>query len=110
MGLRITLIQGGGIGSDLVPAIRRVLDAAGVELTWEEHFAGHEAVKRGQEALPAALLESVRRNGLALKTNLLPDPRAPRHNFNVELRHKLGLFAAVRPLKNLRGLKARFTG
>jgi isocitrate dehydrogenase (NAD+) len=74
MPLRITLVQGGGIGSDLVPAVKRVLDAAGLSLEWDEHFAGNEALTRGQDAIPAPLL------------------------------------ASVRPLKNVAGLKARFTG
>src|SRR5205807_3959071 len=60
------------------------------------------------EPLPAPMLESVKKNGLALKTKLMPAPDKPRINFNVQLRRTLQLFASVRPLKNLRGLKARF--
>jgi isocitrate dehydrogenase (NAD+) len=54
------------------------------------------------------MLESVRRNGLALKTKLMPAPDKPHVNFNVELRRVLKLYATVRPLRNIRGLKARF--
>jgi isocitrate dehydrogenase (NAD+) len=108
MPLRVTLIQGGEIGHDLVPAVKRVLEAAGVSITWEEHVAGYEAIKQGLDPLPAPMLESVRRNGLALKTKLMPDPRNPLTNFNVVLRRTLHLYATVRPLKNVRGLKARF--
>jgi isocitrate dehydrogenase (NAD+) len=54
------------------------------------------------------MLESVRKNGLALKTKLMPDPSKPLTNFNVQLRRTLQLYASVRPLKNIRGLKARF--
>jgi isocitrate dehydrogenase (NAD+) len=108
MPLRVTLIQGGEIGYDLVPAVKRVIEAAGVAVTWDEHVAGHEAMKQRLEPLPAAMLESVRRNGLALKTKLMPDPARPLVNFNVQLRRALQLYATVRPLKNLRGLKARF--
>jgi isocitrate dehydrogenase (NAD+) len=108
MPLRVTLIQGGEIGHDLVPAVKRVLAAAGVAVTWDEHVAGYEAIKQGLEPLPAPMLESVRRNGLALKTKLMSDPKRPLVNFNVALRRTLQLFATVRPLKNVRGLKARF--
>jgi isocitrate dehydrogenase (NAD+) len=108
MALRVTLIQGGEIGHDLVPAVKRVLDAAGVAIAWEEHVAGYEAIKLGLEPLPAPMLESVRRNGLALKTKLMPDPAKALVNYNVVLRRTLQLYATVRPLKNLRGLKARF--
>jgi isocitrate dehydrogenase (NAD+) len=108
MALRVTLIQGGEIGYDLVPAVKRVLEAAGVAIAWEEHVGGYEAIKQGLEPLPAPMLESVRRNGLALKTKLMPDPAKALVNYNVVLRRALQLYASVRPLKNVRGLKARF--
>lgn len=108
MSLRVTLVQGGGIGYDLVPAVQHVLAKAGVSISWEEHLAGGEAVARGHEPLPEAMLRSIRHNGLALKTKLLPTPEKPLTNFNVQLRRQLGTFATVRPLKNLRGLPARF--
>src|SRR5438105_14452786 len=54
------------------------------------------------------MLESVRHNGLALKTKLMPSPERPNLNYNVQLRRTLQLYASVRPLKNLSGLKARF--
>src|SRR4029077_17009124 len=64
----------------------------------------------GQPPLPESMLASVRRTGLALKTKLLPSPDQPNHNHNLDFRRTLGLFASVRPLKNLRGLPARFQG
>jgi isocitrate dehydrogenase (NAD+) len=108
MSLRVTLIQGGEIGHDLVPAVKRVLDAAGVQIEWDEHVAGLEAIKQGLAPLPPAMLASVRKNGLALKTKLMSTPQAPHVNFNVQLRRTLQLFASVRPLKNIQGLPARF--
>jgi len=108
MSLRVTLIQGGEIGHDIVPAVKRVLDAVGVKIEWDEHVAGLEAVKQGLDPLPAPMLESVRKNGLALKTKLMSTPQKPNVNFNVQLRRTLQLFATVRPLKNIGGLKARF--
>jgi isocitrate dehydrogenase (NAD+) len=110
MSLRVTLIQGGEIGYDLVPAVQRVLAAAGVVIEWEPHVAGYEAIKQGLAPLPEPMLESVRKNGLALKTKLMPAPDRPNVNFNVLLRRALHLYASVRPLKNIAGLKARFDG
>jgi isocitrate dehydrogenase (NAD+) len=107
MTLRVTLIQGGGMGLDQAPAVQRILDAAGVRIEWDEHLAGLASIQNGGEPLPDAMLRSVRENGLALKTKLLSPPGP---NFNVRFRRELGIFAAVRPLKNLRGLKARFQG
>jgi isocitrate dehydrogenase (NAD+) len=110
MSLRVTLVQGGGAGLDQVPAVRRILEAAGVTIDWEEHPAGLAALEAGLPALPEPLLQSVRTNGLALKTMLLSPPGATSGNFNVRFRRELGLYASVRPLKNLRGLPARFRG
>jgi isocitrate dehydrogenase (NAD+) len=108
MTLTVTLIQGGGIGYDQVPAAQKVLAAAGADIAWEEHLAGLAAVEHGLPPLSEELLASVRRNGLALKTKLLVPAAGPQGNYNVQLRRALGLFASVRPLKNLRGLPARF--
>jgi isocitrate dehydrogenase (NAD+) len=108
MSLRVTLIQGGGIGYDLVPAVQHIIDKAGVKITLDEQLAGGEAIAHGQEALSAALLQSIQRNGVALKTKLLPPADAPHTNYNVLLRRQLGQFASLRPLKNIKGLPARF--
>lgn len=108
MPLRVTLIQGGEIGYDVVPAVKRVVEAAGVVIEWDEHLAGNEAIKHGLDPLPAPMLDSVKRNGLALKTKLMPRPERPHINYNIQLRRTLQLFASVRPLKNIRGLPARF--
>jgi isocitrate dehydrogenase (NAD+) len=123
MTLRVTLVQGGGIGYDQVPAVQRLLAAAGVDIAWDEYLAGLASLEKGGPPLPPELLRSVRETGLALKTKLLPaaplaaGPRAgaepvghPSGNFNLLFRRELGMFASVRPLKNLRGLPARFEG
>jgi isocitrate dehydrogenase (NAD+) len=116
MALRVTLVQGGGSGLDQVPAVRAVLEAAGADIEWEEHLAGWASMEQGGVALPPTLLQSVRKTGLVLKTTLLPPPgpaggpRPKEINFNVQFRRELGLFASVRPLKNIAGLPARFQG
>jgi isocitrate dehydrogenase (NAD+) len=108
--MRVTLVQGGGVGYDLVPAVRRVLEGAGVRIEWDEYVGGHEAVAQGLEPLPKAMLDSVRHNGLALKTKFLRSPGQTGPSYNILMRRALGLFASVRPLKNIAGLPARFTG
>jgi isocitrate dehydrogenase (NAD+) len=110
MGLAVTLVQGGGIGFDQVPAVQHILQAAGVAIDWDVHLAGLASLERGGPALPEALLGSVRANGLALKTSLLSAATAPPENYNVQFRRALGLFASVRPVKNLRGLPAHHRG
>lgn len=105
---RVTLIQGGGIGLDQVPAVQRILEAAGARIAWDEHPAGLAALEQGMSPLPEAMLASVRDTGVALKTSLLHAPGEP--NYNLKLRSALGLFASIRPLQNLPGLPARFDG
>src|SRR5262249_18418086 len=109
MTLRVTLVQGGGIGLDQVPAVQRILDAAGVRIEWEEHLAGQAAVEKGLPPLSAELLHPVPPLRVALKAKLLVPPDR-QTNYNVELRRALGLFASVRPLRNIAGLPARFQG
>jgi isocitrate dehydrogenase (NAD+) len=106
--MRITVIQCGGIGLDIVPAVQKIVAAAGVDIAWDEHLAGGAAVAEGRAPLPRAMLDSALTSGLALKTKLLPHPSEPRVNYNILLRRELGLFASVRPLKNLPGLPSRF--
>jgi isocitrate dehydrogenase (NAD+) len=98
-----------------VPAVKAILAAAEVDITWDEHFAGWAAQEQGAPPISDALLRSARETGRVLKTKLLPAPADPamahpkeRANINVAFRKALGLFAAVRPIKNLPGLKARF--
>src|SRR5436190_13884618 len=116
MSLQVTLIQGGGAGLDQVPAVKRILEAAGVQIEWHEFTAGLASLEQGGPALPPDMLRSVRETGVALKTKLLAPPGlegkkgAKARNFNVQFRRELGLYATVRPLKNLPGLPARYQG
>ena len=64
MGLRVTLIQGGGAGFDQVPAVQRILQAAGADIEWDEYLARFAAVEQGQPPLPEAMLRRVRETGL----------------------------------------------
>ncbi|MFO0849300.1 MAG: isocitrate/isopropylmalate family dehydrogenase [Gemmataceae bacterium] len=112
-------IQGGGVGYDQEQAVRRVLAAAGVPVEFEVFAAGRAAIEQGKDAIPADALAAVRRHGVVLKTKLLqpkgagtPTAHGPSvpHNYNVEFRRRLGLFASVRPVHNLAGLPGRFAG
>ena len=106
----MVLIQGGGVGLDEEAAARLIVTAAGVEVEWQVFSAGLAAMEQGLPPLPPAMLEAVRGAGAALKTKLLNPPEGQETNFNVELRRALGLFASVRPIRNLPGIPARFRG
>jgi len=64
---RITLIPGDGIGPEVASAVVRVIEAAGVEIEWETHYAGALALEKFGDTLPNELLESIKRNKVALK-------------------------------------------
>jgi len=105
---QIIFIQGGGVGYEQEIALRRLLDAVGVNCDWQMHYAGQAAIEKGYPALSDKLLEAVRQSGIALKTKIVRPINDAETNYNVLLRRKLGCFASVRPLRNLDGLPARF--
>ena len=110
MAKRVVFIQGGGIGHDQEASVRRLVEAVGVAVDWQVFSAGSEAQAQGLPIVPEDLVKAVREAGIALKTKLLP-PRegVPPVNYNVQFRKALGLFASVRPVRNLAGIKSRFS-
>jgi isocitrate dehydrogenase (NAD+) len=106
----ITLIPGDGIGPEVTEAVLRVLHAAGVAVDWERHDAGVLAVERTGRPLPPALLDSIRRNKVALKGPVTTPIAEGFTSVNVGLRKALDLYANLRPVSNLPGAPARFSG
>src|SRR6476469_877538 len=105
----ITLIPGDGIGPEVTEAVLRVLHAAGVAIDWDRHDAGVLAVERTGRALPAELLDSIRRNRVALKGPVTTPIAEGFTSVNVGLRKALDLYANLRPVRNLAGVPSRFT-
>jgi isocitrate dehydrogenase (NAD+) len=106
----ITLIPGDGIGPEVTEAVVRILKASGVSIEWEPHDAGVLAFERTGQTLPTDLIDSVRRNKVALKG---PVTTPIGHGFtsvNVGLRKALDLYSNLRPVWNLPGVDARFQG
>jgi isocitrate dehydrogenase (NAD+) len=106
----ITLIPGDGIGPEVTEAVVRILKASGVAIDWEPHAAGIVAVERTGQALPVELIDSVRRNKVALKGPVTTPIGQGFTSVNVGLRKALDLFANLRPVWNLPGVNARFNG
>lgn len=104
----ITLIPGDGIGPDMTGAARTVLDAADVGIEWDVVEAGEVAIEKHGTPLPDYVLESIRRNKVALKGPLTTPIGIGYRSINVALRTKLDLFANVRPAKNLPAIKTRY--
>jgi isocitrate dehydrogenase (NAD+) len=106
----ITLVPGDGIGPEVTDAVLRILDAAGVSIEWEHHLAGLEAVKRWGTALPIELIDSIRRNKVALKGPVTTPIAEGFTSVNVGLRKALDLYVNLRPVWNLPGVDARYSG
>lgn len=106
----ITLIPGDGIGPEVSKATMEIIRATGVAVTWEEIPARAEVERRGLDYLHAGVLESVRRNGVALKGPLATAIAGGPPSLNVGLRQALELYANLRPVKNLEGVQARYQG
>jgi isocitrate dehydrogenase (NAD+) len=93
----VTLIPGDGIGPEISAATVAVLEATGVAFTWDRQIAGMAAVDKGEDPLPAATLESIRRTRVALKGPLTTPVGTGFRSVNVALRKEFELFANVRP-------------
>ena len=110
MAHRITLIPGDGIGPEVTEAVVGILGAAGVSIEWERHEAGVLAFERTGKALPPDLVESIRRNKVALKGPVTTPIGEGFTSVNVGLRKALDLYSNLRPVWNLPGVPARFEG
>jgi isocitrate dehydrogenase (NAD+) len=104
----ITLIPGDGIGPEVTDAVVRILAATGVVIEWERHDAGIVAFERTGQPLPVDLVESIRRNKVALKGPVTTPIAQGFTSVNVGLRKSLDLYANLRPVWNLPGVPARF--
>jgi isocitrate dehydrogenase (NAD+) len=105
----VTLIPGDGTGPELAEATRRVLEATGVELDWDVQHAGTDVMnENGGTPLPEHVLESIRRNGTALKGPITTPVGKGFRSVNVGLRTSLDLYGQVRPCKSYPGVRSRY--
>ena len=106
----ITLIEGDGIGPEVTSAVVAILEAAGLQASWDRHPAGVLALERHGETLPKALLDSIRRTKVALKGPVTTPVGGGFTSVNVGLRKALDLFANLRPVWNIPGVPSRYSG
>src|SRR5262245_29183771 len=105
----VTLIPGDGIGPELTEATRRVLESTGVEFDWDVQEAGADVMDQyGGNPLPDHVLESIKRNGIALKGPITTPVGTGFRSVNVTLRKTLDLYGQVRPCKSYRGVRSRY--
>lgn len=108
MAYRVTLVPGDGIGPEVADAARRCVDATGVPIEWEIHDAGEGAIAKFGTPLPELLLESIRRNKIALKGPITTPIGTGFRSVNVGLRHALDLYACVRPCRLYEGVSSPY--
>ena len=105
---RITLIPGDGIGPEVASNVVRIIEAAGVEIQWETHYAGAQALEKFGETLPQDLLDSILRNKVALKGPITTPVGKGFTSVNVGLRKTLDLYANLRPVRALPNVPCRY--
>lgn len=110
MAHRVTLIPGDGIGPEVTEAARRVLEATGVSFHWDLAYAGAEVVDKYGTPLPDDVLESIRKNRVALKGPVTTPVGSGFRSVNVALRKELDLYACIRPCKTYPGVSSPYKG
>ena len=105
---KITLIPGDGIGPEVMKPTLKLIKAAGADVEWETHLAGAAALKKHGTTLPKQLMDSFARNRIALKGPVTTPVGDGFASVNVELRQSFELYANLRPVKNLPGVKTRY--
>ncbi len=110
MGHQVVMIRGDGTGPELMRAVETVLKAAGVKIDWVDMPAGEKCVQAGQPIVPDETIEAIRNIGVALKGPMTTPVGKGSVSANVTLRKKLDLYACVRPVRVLPGVKTPFEG
>jgi isocitrate dehydrogenase (NAD+) len=108
MAHRVTFIPGDGVGPELSEATRRVLEGTGVEFDWDVQEAGADVMDKFGTPLPDHVLDSIRRNGVAIKGPITTPVGTGFRSVNVALRKELDLFCCLRPCKSYPGVRSRY--
>lgn len=104
----ITLIKGDGIGPEVTTAAKKVIDASGAHIIWEELEAGAHVIEKYGTPLPDYILDSIKKNKVALKGPVTTPVGKGFRSVNVTLRQSLNLYANVRPIKTFEGIPSRY--
>ena len=104
----LTLIPGDGIGPEITDAVVKIIEKAGVEINWDIQSAGADVAEKEGTPLPDRVIESIKKNKVALKAPVTTPIGKGFRSVNVQLRKALDLYSNLRPCKNLDGIKTRF--
>jgi len=105
----VTVITGDGVGPEVAEAACRCIDATAAGINWEIAEAGSEVMERLGTALPDATVESIKKNGVALKAPVTTPVGTGYRSINVHLRQSLDLYACLRPCKSYKGVRSRYS-
>ena len=105
---KVTLIPGDGIGPEISEAVLKIIKAAGVEIDWDVQSAGADVAQTEGTPLPQRVIDSIRKNKVALKAPVTTPIGKGFRSVNVALRKELDLYANIRPCKNIEGIKTPF--
>jgi isocitrate dehydrogenase (NAD+) len=104
----VTLLPGDGIGPEVAAATVRAVDATGVAIDWDRVELSGEVIERTRQSVPETVIESLNRTRVGLKGPVTTPVAGGFQSVNVALRKKFDLFANVRPVRSLAGIKTRF--
>ncbi len=108
MSYTVTLIPGDGIGPEVTQAMRRVVDATGIDITWEVEQAGEAVIEKYGTPLPEHVLDAIRRNKVGIKGPITTPIGVGFRSVNVAIRKALDLYANVRPAQTIPGVASRY--
>lgn len=108
MTYNITLIPGDGTGPEIVEAARRCIEATGVKIKWETVEAGIDIMEKAGTPLPPAVLDSIRKNKVAIKGPITTPIGTGFRSVNVAIRKELDLYTCLRPCKSYKGVRSRY--
>lgn len=106
---KITLISGDGIGPEVVSSTVQIIEASGVKITWDQQLLGLKALEKFDQTVPKETLASIKTNRVALKGPTTTPVGGGHKSANVSLRKALDLYACIRPVKSVPGVKTRFS-
>ena len=104
----VTLIPGDGIGPEVTKAMVKVVEATGVNIKWEEVKAGTEVIEKYNTPIPDYVIDSIKKNKVAIKGPITTPIGKGFKSVNVTLRQNLDLYVNLRPIKSFKGIKSRY--
>ena len=105
---QITLINGDGIGPEISASVMKIIEASGLKIDWDVQTAGADVIEKEGSPLPERVLNSIKKNKVALKAPVTTPIGKGFRSVNVQLRKSLDLYANLRPCKNLPNVKTKF--